>query len=140
MKKKLCLLLAVLMLASIGAPALAEGSGAEAADPLVYDEPKIGFHFVTPEKYRNYKGSPDWGSHYLDDGLFQITLSYYAFPEEDFDVYNDYVNAYYNALLAGEALPEPADPRWARMRSTVTGCSSSLSRERNRRTSRIRRF
>ena len=113
MKKMLCLLLAVLLLASVGAPVLAEGSGAEQTDPLVHDKPELGFHFVTPEKYRNYKGSPDWSSHYLDDGLLQITLSYYAFPEEDFDAYNDFVNAYYNALLAGEEPPEPADPKWA---------------------------
>ena len=113
MKKMLCLLLAVLLLASVGAPVLAEGSGAEQTDPLVHDKPELGFHFVTPEKYRNYKGSPDWSSHYLDDGLLQITLSYYAFPEEDFDAYNDFVNAYYNALLAGEEPPEPTDPKWA---------------------------
>ena len=113
MKKMLCILLAALLLVSIGTPALAEGNDAEENDPLVFDKPDIGFHFVTPEKYRNLKGSLDWGSHYLDDGLLQIQLSYYCFPPEDFDAYNDFVNAYFNAVLAGEDPPEPADPRWS---------------------------
>lgn len=113
MKKMLCILLAVLLLASVGVPVLAEGNGAEEAGPLVLDKPELGFRFVVPEKYRNLKGSLDWSSHYLDDGIIQITLSYYSFPEEDFDAYNDFVNALIEALLAGEDAPEPADPKWS---------------------------
>ena len=113
MRKMLCILLAALLLVSIGTPALAEGNDAEENDPFVFDLPNIGFHFVTPEKYRNLKGSLDWGSHYLDDGILQIPLSYYCFPPEDFDAYNDFANAYFNAVLAGENPPEPADPRWS---------------------------
>ena len=112
MKKILCILLAVLLLVSIGVLALAEAEAAEETAPVVIDRPQDGFHFVMPEKYLNLKGALDWESHYLDDGLRQIQLSYYSFPEEDFDPYNAYVNAYFEALLAGEDPPKPADPRW----------------------------
>ena len=67
MKKMMCILLAVLLLASIGAPAMAEGNGTEEAGTLVIDKPEIGFYFVMPEKYMNLKGSLDWNSHVCDD-------------------------------------------------------------------------
>ena len=113
MRKFLCMVLAVLLLASLGTSALAEENNTDETESLVIDKPEIGFHFVMPEKYMNLKGSLDWNSKYLDDGILQIPLSYYCFPPEDFDVYNDFVNAYFNAIVAGEDPPEPADPRWS---------------------------
>ena len=108
MKKILCMLLAVLLLAAPGTFALAEE-----ADPFVIDAPKYGFHFVMPEKYRNLKGTLDWDVHFLDDGILQFTPIYYCFPEESFDAYNDYIVALVDAFLAGEELPEAPNPSWS---------------------------
>ena len=113
MKKIISLLLVVLLLAALGTSALAETEDAEETDSVVVDRPEFGFRFVMPEKYLNVKGSLDWQSHYLDDGLIEIPLSYYAFPPEDFDAYNAFINAYFEAMLMGEELPEPADPLWS---------------------------
>ena len=96
MKKTLCILMAVLLLASSGTFAFAEET-----DLFTIDEPSIGFHYVTPEKYRNLKGSLDWNAMYLDDGIIQLTLSYYAFPPEDFQAYDDYFLVWLDAKLAG---------------------------------------
>ena len=107
MKKTLCILMAVLLLASSGTFAFAEET-----DLFTIDEPSIGFHYVTPEKYRNLKGSLDWNAMYLDDGIIQLTLSYYAFPPEDFQAYDDYFLVWLDAKLAGEEPPAAPDPRW----------------------------
>ena len=116
MKKLMCILLAVLLASSAGITVPAEGSDPEAADPYVIDKPELGFHFEIPEKYRNLKGSLDWNSGFLDDGILQIRSSYYAFPEEDFDEYNDYINAWMDAMVKEEDPPVPADPKWATQR------------------------
>ena len=107
MKRMLCILLAVLLLASIGVSVQAEE-----ADPFVIDEPSIGFRFVMPEKYRDLRGSVDWGALSLDDGVIKITPTYYALPPEDFEAYDDYFSAWIDAMDAGEEPPESPDPRW----------------------------
>ena len=107
MKKRLCILLVVLLLASIGASVQAEE-----IDPFVIDEPSIGFRFVMPEKYRNLKGALDWSAMNIDDGVLKITPSYYAFPPGDFEAYDDYLSVWVEAKLAGEEPPESPDPRW----------------------------
>ena len=133
MKKFICLLLAVLLLASLGTAALAEETAAPAEetaaqagenaaeedDYYVIDRPMFGFHYVIPEKYRNLKGSLSISSQYLDDGLIEITPSYYAFPTEDFDAYNEFVNALFDAILSGEEPPVPANPIWGTDRETA---------------------
>ena len=113
MKKTLCMLLAVLMLASTGVLTMAEEKAAEEnTDAFVIDRPERGFHFVLPENYRNLNGSLDVHSFDLDDGVIQTTLSYFAVSEEDFDAYNDYSIKYLDALLEGKELPESPDSRW----------------------------
>ena len=129
MKKFISLLLAVLLLASLGTFALAEENDAEEIpaeetpaeedDYYVIDRPKFGFHYVIPEKYRNLKGSLSIDSHYLDDGLIQTTTSYFAFPMEEFDAYNEYESAWMDAILAGEEPPEPANPIWSTERESA---------------------
>ena len=99
---KLTLALTQPLQVSIGAPALTEGNNAKETDILVLDKPEIGFNFVTPEKDRNLKGALDRESHYLDDGILQIPLFCYAFPEKNYGVYKEFVNAYYNAFPAGQ--------------------------------------
>ncbi len=115
----LCILLALLLLASISASALAEGKESEANDPFVIDEPKFGFRFVTPEKYRNLEGSLDWSAQYLDDGILQFTPSYYCFPPEDFEAYNDFLAVWIEAKLADKEPPEAPDPRWVSGRESA---------------------
>ena len=120
MRKILCIVLAVLLLASIGISALADDQEkTEVSDIYVLDYPQLGFHFEIPEKYRNLKGSLDIGAQYLDDGIIQITFSYYSFPPEDFDAYNEYFEKWGTAVLAGEPEPEPPDPRWTSGRDSA---------------------
>ena len=87
-------------------------------DFYVIDRPYAGFHFVVPEKYRNLKGSLSINSHTIDVGVLQTTTSYYAFPAAEFDAYNAYYEAWFNAMLKGEDPPEAANPLW------VSGCES----------------
>ena len=82
----------------------------------VIDRPTAGFHFVVPEKYRNLNGSLSFDSHPLDDGILHTTSSYYAFPTDEFDAYDAFGEAWFNAILNGEEPPEPPDPLW------MTGC------------------
>ena len=103
----ICILL-VILLAVSAVTAAAE----EPAAPDVIAEPKVGFHFETPEKYRNLKGTLDWGAGYLDDGILQFTASYYAVSPENWDAYNAYFDEWLDALEKGEDLPEPPDPSW----------------------------
>ena len=113
MKKTLCMLLALMVLASSGVSTMAEEKDTEGeTDAFVIDRPGAGFHFVLPENYRSLNGSLDLQSHYLDDGVLQTTLSYFAVPLEDFDAYNDYSIRYFDALQAGEEPPESPDSRW----------------------------
>ena len=107
MKKLLSVLLAVLLLAPLSTSAFAEEP-----DPFVYDEPKYGLHYVTPEKYRNLKGALDWDIMYLDDGVLKLSLSYYAFPPEDFQAYDDWFPGWFYAKLEGKEPPAAPDPRW----------------------------
>ena len=94
-------------------PAAAEKSAAdENEDRYVIDEPKIGLHFVMPEKYRNLKGTFDLSAGYLDDGILQITTQYFAVSEKDMEAYNEFAEDYINAWLAEEELPEAPDPSW----------------------------
>ena len=86
MKKMLCILLVALLLALISIPALAEGNDAEVNDPLVFDLPNIGFHFVTPEKYRNLNCSLNCGTHYLDVGMLSFRLCFCGLPFVVFDL------------------------------------------------------
>ena len=110
MKKALCMLLAVLLAAALCATAPAEGNNTELGDPFAKDEPKAGIRFVPPEKYRNLKGFVVWNIHYLDDGILQLTPSYFAFPKEDYFAYNEYSDEWFDALMAGKSRPRPRIP------------------------------
>ena len=113
MKKILCISLAILLPVLSGVFVIAKDKDTEEkTDTFVIDRPAQGFHFVLPENYRNLNGSLGLASIYLDDGVLQTTLSYYAVPEEEFDAYNDYANKYFDAILAGEEPPESPDSRW----------------------------
>ena len=109
MKKLIGILLALAMLLSLGASALA------AAEPQVVDRPLYGLHIVIPESYRNLKGLLDLSGSAMDDydpGIFYQDLYYYALNEEQLPAFNAYIEAYVTAVLSGAEPPAPEDPRW----------------------------
>lgn len=110
MKKLIGILLALAMLLSLGASALA------AEEPEVVDRPLYGLHIVVPESFRNLKGLLDLSGSEMDDydpGIFYQDLYYYALNEEQLPAFNAYIEAFVSALLSGAEPPAPEDPRWA---------------------------
>ena len=78
----------------------------------VMDYPEIGFHFETPEKYKDLKGSIQWGASYPADGVMEITTEYYSVPKDQFEAYAGYAEEYINAVMDGKEAPEAPDPSW----------------------------
>ena len=79
----------------------------------VLEAPEIGFRFEMPESYRSLKGTQNWSASYLDDGVLQISMEYYAVPEEQIDAYMEYKNAYIDAVINGGEEPEAPNPAWS---------------------------
>ena len=81
MKKILCMLLAVLLLASLGTAAFADGW------QEVYEE--NGFTLTYPDAFReeNLKGMYiDRPGGMIDDGLYYLSVDYYAMSEEELSI------------------------------------------------------
>ena len=79
---------------------------------FIFDEPTVGLHYVTPESLRDLKGSFVWGADFIDTGVLNISVEYYAIPEADLDAYFDFAEKYITAMLDEEELPEAPDPSW----------------------------
>ena len=105
MKKAISLVLTLCMMLSL----LAVSACAENSDtgfPAVLDYPKVGFHFESPESFRNAKGTLDMGAVFLADNILQTEVIYYGVAPEQFEEYCNFGEAYVNALLQDEELPE----------------------------------
>ena len=111
MKKAISLVITLCMMLSL----LAVSACAEKSDtgfPAVLDYPKVGFHFESPESFRNAKGTLDMGAVFLADNILQTEVIYYGVAPEQFEEYCNFGEAYVNALLQDEELPEAPDPNW----------------------------
>ena len=99
----------------------AAGSHAKGADEseFVIDEPVLGLHFVMPEELRNLKGSLNWNADFVDSGLLNLSVEYYAVEKENMKAYAEFYQEYVQAYLNDEELPEPPDPSW------MSGCESA---------------
>ena len=82
----------------------------------VFDSPQIGLHYVKPEKIRNMKGIANLSGNYLEPGLLNFYLEYYAVSPERWNEYVKYCEAYIDAFENDEDLPEPPDPSWMSQR------------------------
>ena len=81
MKKILCMLLAVLLLASLGSAAFADGR------QKVYEENGFTLTYTDEFSKDNLKGVfDDKLSGKIDDGLYYATFIYYAMPEEELSI------------------------------------------------------
>ena len=78
----------------------------------VIDEPMIGLHYVMPEQLRGMKGSLVWSADFLNEGLLDISVEYYAVAEEDMESYYEYGEKYIDAYFNGGDLPVGDDPSW----------------------------
>ena len=77
MKKALSLILAVLLLASLGTAAFAQGYSES------YDQ--MGFTVTYPEEYETIKGVIEtFPMGRVMDGLYYMVFEYYAMPKEDY--------------------------------------------------------
>ena len=83
-----------------------------AAEGSVMDEPDLGFRFVIPEAYWNTKGMLLWDCTYIEDGVQDIMMVYYALSQEEFGDYYDFYMEYMNAAMSGAELPEPPVDSW----------------------------
>ena len=82
MKKLLAVILIVLMISSLGAPALAE-SKKETWD-------KMGFTLTYPEEFSDTKGIVLPNPYpQAKDGIYTMMFNYYAFSKEESDAYNE---------------------------------------------------
>lgn len=82
MKKLLAVILIVLMISSLGAPALAE-SKKETWD-------KMGFTLTYPEEFSDTKGIVLPNPYpQAKDGIYTMMFNYYAFTKEESDAYNE---------------------------------------------------
>ena len=112
MKRLLCMILAIMMLASLTAAAFADGTAAQDG-PLSF--PLAGVTYDIPEKYRNLKGHCDFegGPATEEDlGIVNFSMEYYAVADEDIQEYCNYSEAFFDALLDGKEVPVPTDPSW----------------------------
>lgn len=94
-------------------PAPTETVPAEAAtanSEHVIDAPRLGFHFVPPEKYENAGGTLNWSARYVSAGVQEIALDYYAVAREQQSAYFEFLTAYSAAIRSGAELPEPPTP------------------------------
>ncbi len=81
MKKTLCMLLAVLLLASLGTAAFADGKRE------VYEENGFTLTYTDEFNEENLKGIfDDKPSGKIDDGLYYASFIYYAMSEEEFRI------------------------------------------------------
>ena len=81
MKKILCMLLAVLLLASLSTSAFADGR------QKVYEDIGITLTYTDEFNEENLKGVfDDKLSGKIDDGLYYATFIYYAMPEEELSI------------------------------------------------------
>ena len=78
----------------------------------VIDEPMLGLHYVMPQQLRSMKGSLLWSADFLDDGLLDISVEYYAVAEEDMESYYGFAERYIDAYFNDEDLPFGDDPSW----------------------------
>ena len=81
MKKFLCMLLAVLLLASVGTAAFAEGKR------VVYEENGLALTYTEEFNKENLKGvfyPYPYGQ--SGTGIYMITFSYYAMTQEELDI------------------------------------------------------
>ena len=79
---------------------------------FVLDAPVVGLHFVTPESLRSLKGNLVWNADFIDTGVLNIPVEYYAVPKADMDAYYDFAEEYITAFFAEQELPEAPDPSW----------------------------
>ena len=79
---------------------------------FVLDAPVIGLHYVAPEALRSLKGSLVWNADFIDTGVLNIPVQYYAVPEADMEAYYDFAEEYITAFFNEEELPEAPDPSW----------------------------
>lgn len=82
----------------------------------VLEAPYAGFRFEMPEAYGELRGSLSWsggGPMSGDDlGIVQVSMLYYAVPEEDWDAYVSYTEKRIDALLSGGETPQAPNPAW----------------------------
>ena len=108
MKRTIAALLVLcLMLTGLTAAAAAAGD-----EVYTVDVPAAGLHYVAPESLRNLKGTLDWSAQYLNEGLLNISVAYYAVAEKDMEAYVNFCNAYIDAFTSDAELPEAPDPSW----------------------------
>ena len=82
MKKLLAVILIVLMISSLSAPALAESKKA------TWD--KMGFTLTYPEEFSNTKGIVLPNPYpTVKDGIYSMLFNYYAFSKEESDAFNE---------------------------------------------------
>lgn len=114
MKKLLCMILSLLMLVSASVAASAEDTSTEPERA-----PHAGVTYTLPEKYKNLKGHIEFdggGPLSTDDlGIVHFQMYYYGVKDEDMEAFNDFSNAYFDALLEGRELPEAPNPAWQEM-------------------------
>lgn len=81
-------------------------------DEAAIDEPALGLRYATPAALKDMKGRFSWSAYFLDNGLLDISVEYYAVSEADWDAYLAYYGEYINAFYSGAELPEAPEPSW----------------------------
>lgn len=85
---------------------------APAAKEAVIDAPQIGIHLDIPPSFQNLKGSLSFTGKYLSENIVLFAPIYYAVSPERFDEYSDFGEAYMNAWINDQPLPELPEPGW----------------------------
>ena len=100
------------LLTVVLSPEAAAEAEESAEEENVIDAPAAGFHFEYPESYQDLKGTLNWDAAYPGDGVLEITAEYYAVPEDQFDAYCEYAEAFIDAWGNGEEPPEAPVASW----------------------------
>lgn len=89
MKKTICIALAVLLLASLTAPAFAINAVESeiTEDGIVYDCPNAGIRFTLPPKFEEYEGIllTTWNRKLQDWNLYSVSFLYYGLSAEEWE-------------------------------------------------------
>ena len=92
----------------------AANSGEKAApESHVIDAPMLGLHFEAPEALRNLKGQIKLDASFIDEGLLNIPVNYFAVSKADNDAYKAFYQQAVEAVNSGKDIPsDPDHPSW----------------------------
>lgn len=92
---------------------VAAAGNEKAAESEVVDVPQLGLHYETPAELRNLKGQLSWNYDFIDDGVLNILVEYYAVSEAEMDDYDAFYQKTIEAYTNGTDLPvDPDHPSW----------------------------